>query len=67
MNNANTAFINALKEEVENSSIAQRNLNMETMILIKGLSNTIKKIKEIQDKLGEDAAKMRHTLTLGVH
>ena len=67
MNNANSSFVNALKEEVELSSAAQRKLNMETMQLIKGISATLKKMRDQQNVMSEDNSKMRHTLSLTVH
>ena len=46
MNTQNSSFVNAIKEEVEHSSMAQRKLNMETMQLIKGISATLKKMRD---------------------
>ena len=64
MNNQNSAFINALKDEVENSAHFQRRQNQDTLGLIKGLSTTIKKQKDQQTQSQESFEKMKHTIHL---
>jgi len=59
-----SAFLNALKDEVEHASEGQRRQNIDLMNLIKGISSTLKKLKEAQMTFTHDDQGLKDTISL---
>ena len=53
-----------MKDEVEHSSETQRRQNIDLMNLIKGISSTLKKLKEAQITFTTDELKLKDTIAL---
>jgi len=59
-------FSNTMKDEMEQYTESQRKQNLETLGLMKGVSATVKKLKEAQQSLREDEMKIRDTFQISV-
>ena len=64
MDRQHSAFLNALKDEVEQASEGQRRQNIDLMNLIKGISSTLKKLKEAQMTFTHDDHGLKDTVAL---
>lgn len=62
-NNHQTSFVNGIKDEVEFTHESQRKMNLETLNHIKGLSSTLRKIRDQQLMFADENMKFKEMMT----